>query len=82
MFLADLWIVNRQASTLVEQVAANVNRSGFTGVVGVFLKRKSPNCDLLIGHRVEHGLDDASRETMFLIIVHRDDLFPIRGDFG
>ncbi len=55
---------------------------GFTGVVGILLERKSPNRDLLVRDRVEHGANDSIGEALLLVVVHDDDLFPVGSYFA
>ncbi len=40
-----------------------------------------PICDRFVGHRVKHRLDDTLGKSALLIVVHRHDLFPVRGNF-
>ena len=78
----NLRIVDRDVSTLGEKIAADIDRGGFAGVVGILLKGETEDRDFLARYRVKELAHDAARETALLPIVHRDDLRPVGGDIG
>ena len=57
-------------SPLLEQVLCNINGRRLSSVTSVLLEGESQHGNLFVGHRVEHGFDDALTETRFLVLVH------------
>lgn len=52
------------------------------GVTSVLLERETKHGNLLIRDRVKQGVDDTLDEAALLVLVHDDDLMPIRCDLG
>ena len=50
------------------------------GVAGVLLEGKTHNADLLAGDRVEECVDDLLGESLLLVVVDVDHVFPVGGD--
>lgn len=71
-----------QIGALFEQMPGHVNSRWFSSVARVFLERKSKHGNVLAGDGIKHGLHNALTETRFLVLVHVDNLLPIRRHLG
>lgn len=82
LLLGDLRVVNGDLGAFGNKLADDGDGRGFAGVAGVLLVSKSKDGDLFARKSVIQTLDDASSETVFLVLVDVDDRTPILGNFG
>ena len=75
-------VVDMDLGLFVEKVAADVDRGGFAGVVGVLFEGEAEEGDLLARNGVKEGGNYPFDETLALVVVHLDDLLPVFRDFG
>ena len=81
-FLGDAGIVDDDVGVFGDEVAADVDRGGFAGVVGVLLEGEAEDRDTFAGDRVEESADDLFHEAGFLPVVHGDDRAPVGSRLG
>ena len=81
-FLGDAGIVDDDVGVFGDEVAADVDRGGFAGVVGVLLEGEAEDRDTFAGDRVEESADDLFHKAGFLPVVHSDDRAPVGSRLG
>mmetsp|Transcript_30392 Transcript_30392/g.65210 ORF Transcript_30392/g.65210 Transcript_30392/m.65210 type:complete len:230 (+) Transcript_30392:263-952(+) len=77
VFTGDLWIIDLDLGIFLQKVSNDEHRGCFSDITRVLLEGVSQDRNLFSGDRVEHCRDDFLRESLFLEIIHCDDLSPI-----
>ena len=78
--LGDLGVEHGQQRPVRQQALADVDRGGLARVSRVLLEREAEDGDALPGDGVEHRLDHAADEPLFLVVVDGDDRVPVLCD--
>ena len=81
-FVRNFGVVNMDLGLFVEEIAADVDGSGLSGVVGIFFEGETEEGDLLASDSVEQGSDDELDEALALVVVYLNNLLPVFGHFG